>query len=214
MKNKTIIGLSGYAGSGKDLFCKILCRKGPEFVRKSLADNLKADLRDVILKEDNIDILNCSREEKDSVRPKLVEYAKAKRESTDGRYWLSLLNEEISSEDSSVCVTDIRYDDYEFDEVFWLRKELDGVLVHIERYDIINNNKKFLEAPNKEERRNEPKLRNKATYNLQWQTFSGSIEQIELEAGAYVDEFLAWLDGYNETFKGQSASVESEGPKV
>ena len=76
------------------------------------------------------------------------------------------------------------------------------------------DNKKFLEAPNEEERRNEPRLRNKATYTLQWQTFSGSIEQVELEAGAYVDEFLAWLDGYNETFKGQSTGVESEGPKV
>ena len=41
MKNKTIIGLSGYAGSGKDLFCEILCELRPEFKRKSLADKLK-----------------------------------------------------------------------------------------------------------------------------------------------------------------------------
>jgi len=201
MKNKTIIGVSGYAGSGKDLFYSVLCKKRPEFKRKSLADKLKENLRGKILQEDNIDILDCSREEKNSVRNKLVDYAKSKRLSTSGRYWLSLLDAEIKIEESSICITDIRYDDYEFDEVHWLLNELEGVLVHIERYDIINNNKKFFEAPNEEERRNEPRLKAKALYNLQWPSFSGSTENVEAEAGAYVDEFLAWLDGYNEAFK-------------
>jgi hypothetical protein len=201
MKNKMIIGVSGYAGSGKDLFYDVLCKRRPEFKRKSLADKLKQNLRDRILQEDNIDILNCSREEKDSVRGKLVDYAKSKREQSQGRHWLNLLDLEIKTEDSSICITDIRYDDYELDEVHWLTNELEGVLVHIERYDIINNNKKFFEAPNEEERRNEPKLKAKALYNLQWPSFSGSTESVEAEAGAYIDEFLAWLDGYDETFK-------------
>ena len=209
MKNKTIIGLSGYAGSGKDLFCEILCELRPEFKRKSLADKLKVALRDRILEESNIDVLSCSREEKNSVRYKLVEYAKEKRMATEGRYWISKLNQDVVQEDSCVCITDIRYDDYLHDEVYWLKEELDGILLHIERYDIINNNKKFLEAPNEEERRNDPKLKAKATYNLLWPSFTGTHEEIKRQAGGYVETFLAWLDKYNETVKGQSTGLES-----
>ena len=204
-----IIGLSGYAGSGKDLFCEVLCELRPEFKRKSLADKLKIDLRDRILKESNIDILNCSREEKDSVRDKLVDYAKEKRMDTDGRYWISKLNQDVVKEKSSICITDIRYDDYLHDEVYWLKEELGGVLVHIQRYDIINNNKKFFEAPNEEERRNDPRLKAKATYNLMWPSFTGTHEEIKKQAGGYTETFLAWLEKYNEAIKGQSTSMES-----
>ena len=214
MKNKTIIGLSGFAGSGKDLFYEVLHEKRPEFQRKSLADKLKLELRDRILKEDNIDILSCSREEKDQVRGKLVEYAKNKRVISRGRHWLNELDNEVRRTDSSVCITDVRYDEYDHDEAYWLTKELGGVLVHIKRYDIINNNKKYFEGPNEEERRNDPRLEAKATYNLEWPSFNGDIRLIRHQAGGFVDEFLAWLDRYNEKIKGQSTDMESESEEV
>ena len=211
MKNKTIIGLSGLAGSGKDLFYEVLCDKRPEFKRKSLADKLKLDLRQRILDEEGVDVLDCSREDKDKVRPKLVAYAKGKRESTNGRYWINQLYPEVNAEESSVCITDIRYDDYNHDEAYWLMKELDGVLVHIERYNTARDSERFIEAPNEEERRNDPRLRYKAMYNIQWPSFEGDHQRVKHQAGGFVDEFLVWLDGYNEKIKGQSASMESEG---
>ena len=213
-KNKTIIGLSGFAGSGKDLFCKVLCERRPEFKRKSLADKLKLDLRESILSEEGVDVLNCSREEKSKIRHRLVDYAKEKREASQGRYWVNQLSVEVDAEELSVCITDIRYDDYENDEVYWLTKEIGGILVHIERYDIINNNKKYFEGPNKEERRNDPKLKTRATYNVQWPSFEGSEQEVKAQAGGFVDEFLVWLDRYNEKVKGQPVSLESEGQKV
>ena len=211
MKNKTIIGLSGLAGSGKDLFCEVLCDKRPEFKRKSLADKLKLDLRQRILDEEGIDVLDCSREEKDKVRSRLVEYAKGKRESTDGRYWINQLFTEVNAEESPICITDIRYDDYNHDEAHWLMEELDGVLIHIERYNTARDSRRFIEAPNEEERRNDPRLKRKAMYNIQWPSFEGDHQRVKRQAGGFVDEFLVWLDGYNEKIKGQSASMESEG---
>ena len=205
-----VIGLSGFAGSGKDLFCEILCEKRPEFSRKSLGDNLKRDIRSEILKDYNIDILDCTREEKDKVRPKLIDFGREMREKSNGRHWINSLTEEFTEEDTHICVTDIRYDEYPADEVFWLKDELRGVLVHIERYDILNNNKKFVEAPNEDERRNDPILKAKATYNLQWHSFEGNEESVRKQAGAYVEAFLRWFDGYNESIKGQPASLEGE----
>ena len=128
------------------------------------------------------------------------------RTESKGRFWIEKLNQEVESMEDSICITDIRYDDYEFDEVYWLKKELNGVLVHIERFTILNNNKKIIEAANEEERRNDPKLREQASYNVQWPTFE---ENIEKHAGGYVNSFLAWLRNYDETIRGQSTNLES-----
>ena len=83
MRKKYVIGLSGLAKSGKDLFYKILSRQ-IKIKRHALADELKFALRERILKEDDIDILDCSSDQKDIVRPKLVEYAKKVRFSSKG----------------------------------------------------------------------------------------------------------------------------------
>ena len=204
-----VIGLSGVAGSGKDLFCELLVNSYPNMKRYSLADSLKSELRPYILQNTNIDILNCSRDQKDTVRPLLVKYAKEKRESSKGRHWLRKLNERMLPLKENVCITDIRYDDYDHDEVYWLKYELGGVLVHISRYEIINNNKKFCEAPNEEERRNNPKLIAKADYVIQWPTFDGGLEEVKPLAKREVDKFLDWLSDDQQT-KRQSVNMEGQ----
>ena len=185
--NTKIIGLSGVAGSGKDLFSKMLLERAPEYKKLSLASNLKTDLRQKIIDQYDIDIFNCSRKEKNSIRHELVNYGSRKRTESKGRFWIEKLNQEVESMEDSICITDIRYDDYEFDEVYWLKKELNGVLVHIERFTILNNNKKIIEAANEEERRNDPKLREQASYNVQWPTFE---ENIEKHAGGSVKSII------------------------
>jgi len=194
MRKKYVIGLSGLAKSGKDLFYKILSRQ-IKIKRHALADELKFALRERILKEDDIDILDCSSDQKDIVRPKLVEYAKKVRFSSKGRHWIETLNNKILPVSESICVTDVRYDDYENDEVHWLKNELNGILVHISKYEILNNNKKlFFEAPNEEERRNNPKLRDKADYIVEWPISSKQDpEEMEKELEPYVSEFVGWL---------------------
>ena len=207
MKKHTFLGISGTAGSGKDLFCKILLEKAPSFKKYSLANKLKEEMREPLLKKYDIDILNCSRNQKDQVRHELVSYGASKRRETQGRHWIEQLNPQLKDLTHPACITDIRYDDYDFDEAFWLKNELGGLLIHISRFEFLNNNKKFIEAPNEEERRNNPKLKDKADYLVEWPSFEDNIEEC---AGAYVDTFLQWLNGYNESFGKETIEVIKE----
>ena len=184
---KKVIGLSGVAGCGKDLFCKILLEESSGFKRFSLADKLKKDLREELKEDYGIDILDCSREEKDKVRPRLVEYGLKKRRLTAGRYWTTKLTSEILNFKKDVCITDIRYDEYDADELFWLNKELGGVLLHISKfYKDKNNNKIFHEAANEEERQNDPRLKANADYVIEWPIYQGSEEEIESKIRSHV----------------------------
>tara|TARA_Y100000310_G_scaffold334721_1_gene415079 strand:+ start:128 stop:769 length:642 start_codon:yes stop_codon:yes gene_type:complete len=188
-----VVGLSGLAGSGKDLFCEVLCEKDPTFVRYALADELKRGVRDLFIEEHDIDILNCSREEKDKIRPHLVEIAKERRIATEGRHWVNFLERRLIPLTDSVCITDVRYDDYDHDEVFWLRVQMDGVLVHISRYDLIDGEKVFLSPPNEEEKRNDPQIKDKADYVIEWPTFEGDKEALKAQVSERVSDFLSWL---------------------
>ena len=40
------------------------------------------------------------------------------------------------------------------------------------------------------------------------------MQSVKYQAGGFVDEFLVWLDRYNEKVKGQSIDMESEGEEV
>ena len=94
MKNKNIIGLGGVAGSGKDLFYSLLSQK-VDVKRFSLADELKRETYEWCMKHYNIDPVNCSREQKEIVRPFLVFHGGQKRNQTSGRYWIKKLNEKL-----------------------------------------------------------------------------------------------------------------------
>ena len=187
------IGLSGLAGAGKDLFYSLLSEE-MEIERFALADQLKSELRPRIFHETGVDVLDCSHGEKNSVRGLLVEYAKEKREGSNGRHWIRKLNLKMLPLQQSACITDIRYDDYDRDEVYWLKHELGGLLVHISKYQLINNNKKlFFEAPNEEERRNDPKLKAKSDYIVEWPALESHTEDARERLKPYASKFAKWL---------------------
>ena len=94
------IGISGAATVGKDTYYRLLkelCLEdfGVNVVRFALADVLKADLQNFIINKHGIDILNCSAEDKNKVRFELVNHARKMRQETNGRYWISKLDEVI-----------------------------------------------------------------------------------------------------------------------
>ena len=83
---------------------------------------------------------------------------------------LDTLTEEIKNflnqdPEHIAVITDIRYAEYEEDELFWLKKQLDGHLIHITMS--LDNNEK-LKAPNKEEEQNDPILKKHADYRVIW----------------------------------------------
>ena len=116
-----IFGLAGYAGCGKDTFYQvsksILAKNNIIAERLALADPLKENMRDFILDKCKIDILTCSRTEKDVIRPLLVAYGKVMRKLSNGRYWVELTDKLVKKSKADVIfITDLRYDVYKNDE--------------------------------------------------------------------------------------------------
>tara|TARA_Y100001938_G_scaffold131492_1_gene188657 strand:- start:14162 stop:14800 length:639 start_codon:yes stop_codon:yes gene_type:complete len=204
------IGLSGVAGAGKDLFFSMLSEK-IQCQRLSLADELKEDVKDWCLYNYGIDPTSCSREDKDVLRPFLVFHGMQKRNKSDGRYWIDRLQLKIKAleqkvknspfEDMYGVITDIRYDDYEWDEVGFLKNELNGCLVHILQYEEESDSNEGClyrhprQPANDEEARNDPKLKKKADFNIEWKFLeNGQIDKLT----PHVDDFVEWLKSKDE----------------
>lgn len=177
--SNTFFGIAGAATVGKDTYYKLLkqiCLEdyGVRVIRFALADILKESLRGFILDKHNIDILNCSSEQKNKVRFELVNYARVMRQGTKGRYWITKLNNEIEEykngsrfrKSDIFCVTDIRHFEYPHDEVFWLKEENKGILIYVEKYF---QDGSVCAPANDDERRNDPILRKSSDYLIRWQ---------------------------------------------
>jgi len=196
MTNK-IIGISGVAGSGKDTFYSLLSEVLP-CKQFSLADELKQEVNQWCKLHYRVDSVDCDREEKETIRPFLVAHGSAKRKLSGGRHWIDKLNDKIIKDKfrGFKVITDIRYDDYDNDEVSWLQNELNGVLVHVSQFSYVPDYgegaliKEFLEPANSEERQNDPKVKQKSDFQIEWEFLkSGQIDELS----PYVDNFIKWL---------------------
>jgi hypothetical protein len=191
MKTKRYIGISGVARSGKNLFCdiskKILAEKyGYKCSSYALAFYLKNDCKEFINDKLGLDVFTENTENKKVFRDMLVWYGDVKRKQTDGRYWTEKLQSDIDKDDSDVIfITDIRYNFYPKDEVYWIQKELNGKLIHISKYtygfpsnerrmrpEYDKNVKVYTEPANDHERWNDPKVKVAADYQLEWKHIS------------------------------------------
>ncbi len=185
------IGISGVAGCGKntlsEMIIKLLQRLELPYRELSIAKNLKQEISWVSRELYGINSSNCTREEKDTVRPLLVAHGEIKRKLSNGTYWTSLLNKELAPEKINI-ITDIRFNEYEKDEVYWLRNEINGVLIHLSRYDKVNGGKAYYPPANEAERRNEPLLKEEADFLLKWKTEKDPTKKINS-----VDKLLKWV---------------------
>ena len=75
-------------------------------------------------------------------------------------------------------ITDVRFDEYEKDEVYWVKNEINGVLIHIAKYEEINGKRIFLQPANAAEARNNPNLIDKADFVLNWPHEENKEKQI------------------------------------
>lgn len=185
--NKIYIGVSGFARSGKNLFCDIAEKVLKEKFNLSsktyaLAYLLKKDCEPFIQEKLGLSAFSEKTEDKNLFREMLVWYGGVKRKQTEGRYWTGLLHEELKKDSNDVnFISDIRYVEYSGDEIFWLKKELGGKLVHISKYTYgfptdgrhyrVNDLSKkiYTEAPNQHEAINDPKIRFLADYKVEWE---------------------------------------------
>jgi len=202
MQNNGVIGVSGVAGSGKDLFSsaleKELTSKGFKVLKLSLAAALKEEVREWCISNYQIDSVDCPRELKEKIRDFLVFHGTTKRNSTSGRHWIDILNSKIEEQKDNYdyfIISDVRYDDYSKDEVYWLKNEVNGILVHVQLYWVekrLNGLKKVFQEPaNTEEQRNDPKLLKKCDFDVTWELFEDVNKDKYTEE--YVVKFLEWL---------------------
>ena len=190
---KNVIGLGGIAQSGKDFFFTNLKKTTKRnVIRFAIADELKKELFSLIKNTYNVDIFNCSAEDKEKIRPMLLSHGKIRRNDSKGRYWINKISEKVKDaakdEKNIVVITDIRYDEFAEDEVDWVKKELNGFFVHISKYTEDKGVKVFGLPPNEDEAINNPKLIEKADYLIEWPD-----KLKEEQAKRYCNEVLIYI---------------------
>ena len=186
-----IIGLGGIAKSGKDFFFTNLKKTTKRnVIRFAIADELKKELFSLIKNTYNVDIFNCSAEDKEKIRPMLLSHGKIRRNESKGRHWINKISEKIKDaakdKENIVVITDVRYDEFANDEVDWVKKELNGFFVHISKYIEDKGVRVFGLPPNEDEAINNPRLIEKADYLIQWPDKLG-----EEQAKKYCNDVLA-----------------------
>ena len=197
--NKRVIGLSGVARAGKDTFATILeaklVSKGRRVLRIALAEPLKRDCKEFLSATLNVDAYSQIPADKNLIRPMFVWYGDAQRQKTNGRYWIDKADAKIKSTDYDYyIVTDVRYDAYERDELYWLQRELNGVVCHISRYHrLVDGIREFVLPPNDHERENDPKVKARANFVVEWESVNGkTVEELNVDPSlnAHVDAFM------------------------
>jgi len=169
-----IIAVSGVARAGKDTIANgladVLKDMNPslKILRVSFADDLKSEMRDFILEKFNIDTLSVDGKDKELIRPLLVAHGQVRRNQTQGRYWVDILEKKIQTINPDITIiSDLRFAEQDADELFWLKKN-NGKLIHVSRFNLIENKKQFVKPVNSDEKRNDPVLKNNSDFLISW----------------------------------------------
>jgi len=164
MKRK-LIGVSGYARSGKDTFFERsklhLEKEGKKCIRFAFADALKHEVDSLLKEHVGISAFTEKTSEKEIIRPLLVTYGTEIRRMLDPNCWIEKIQPNVIKElnqDKYVFITDVRFDN----EASWIKMN-GGIMVHIERFGVL--------PANNEEHRQRVKMKSKINYNISWPTF-------------------------------------------
>jgi len=195
-----VIGISGAARAGKDTLCRalirVLAKQGKNAIRKSIAgDTVKADLQELIERKFKLDSFTEITEEKEFMRPLLVEYGKMQRSKTKGRYFIEQFKPE---QDAINILPDIRYVEYPKDEVYWLKNEVNGFLIFLEREGVSD--------VNDTERVNNKIIREVADYKLKWTDLDENREEDRAKLDEYAQNILSFI--YISTVSKATISLE------
>jgi hypothetical protein len=195
------LALSGVATAGKDTFCRLLIRefasRGIVAKRFALADELKKKTAPFISELCSFDIFNCTAEQKELVRDLMVAVGKIKRAVSQGQYWTSLVSKQIQKAANEAdqpfvpVITDVRFDEYENDEVSWVKSQ-GGLLVHISRFDCDGN---LVPPANQSEELNNPKVISAADIRIVAQNVNTdermNLAELSPQVNRIVDYYLS-----------------------
>lgn len=181
MHKRKILGITGYAQSGKDTLFALLDRKFPhQFERFAFADQLKMDIGPFLKEKTGLDIYQLNVKEKNLIRPLLVAYGCLQRNlSKDGLYWVEKLEDNLNrnlywcNTNIIPIITDVRFPN---EAIFFKNREiydfrLIKVVKTIDGFPIA--------APNDEEFRNQPLVDPYVDLTITWPHVDGQIEKLE-----------------------------------
>jgi hypothetical protein len=186
-----LIGISGYARSGKDTFGLSLQRILKTYKINSeidaFANVLKKDIDPFLLDKFNISAFTKNDAEKFLIRPMLVAYGESKR-NQNPNYWIEQIEEK--SKNKLTIITDVRYEN----EAKWII-DSGGFLIHLNRQ---KEDGSYIEAPNSQEAKNNPKVADLASLKIVWQTVENNGLVDENTIDQIVESFICSCEDLTE----------------
>ena len=178
---KTVIGISGYARSGKDTLANILKSSFAENKIKakifSFAFALKNDIDSFCLSKIGISAFTEDTDQKSKIRPMLISYGQVQRGASSGTYWLKKLKPEIDqffeNGGGVAVVSDLRFKEFEFDETDFIKSYKNNAIITISR---IMENGMLNVAAHESELENLPRISKIADFELTWSTNNNKNE--------------------------------------
>lgn len=146
-----VIGVAGFARSGKDTFVtiarKILKENGYTSQQFSFARGLKEDLDPWLIEKYGISAWTTDAAEKALIRPFMVAHGCGKRIQTEGRYWIDKVDDMVTFSKHGFShsgvdplkhiyfISDVRFSN----EEKWLHEKWNGWLVHLKKYTMVDD---------------------------------------------------------------------------
>lgn len=191
-KDKVIVGVSGFARSGKNTLCDILnnfCKsKGLESKVFSFAFALRQDLNSFCTEKFGISAFTETSEEKNKIRPLLISYGEVQRNLSSGTYWLSKLKPEINNffknGGSVALISDLRFKVFDFDEIDFVRSYPNSLIYCVSR---IKENGEEVKAAHTSEAENFPKICKKSDVNCTWKTVQTNSQDLIFNAMPFLN---------------------------
>lgn len=144
MKNnskKLLIGVSGFARSGKDTFSSLVksefLKTGKNVKIFSFAFALKRDIDGFCSTKIGISALTEDSALKSIIRPILISYGQIQRHLSNGKYWIDILKPEVDAffegGGDIAIISDLRFKEFTFDEYDFIRSFENNLIFNISR---------------------------------------------------------------------------------
>ncbi len=178
-----MILISGYRFAGKDTLFTALKKIDNRFTRFAFADALKSELAPFIKSLYNIDIFNCTAEEKEKIRRLMIYHGEIRR-AEDPLYWVKVVEKKIQELDPKLIpvITDCRY----LNEFMYFNKLYDTFLIEVRKTPNLEPPQSELVA--------QPQLTTHANFILEWPNMNGNVELlspwVDIVYGDYCSKFI------------------------
>lgn len=195
-----VIGVTGLARAGKDIFCKIstdIIKKSNLRVKKyAFADTLKREVEPFLKNVCGVDVWTDDTEIKTDIRDFLVWYGTTFWRKREPNRWIKNVDIELEKDKNDVdvaLVSDVRYPN----EASWVHSR-DGYLIHVSKYtkESLDGGRTWKrvpqQAPNSQEATNDPLMNGVADFRVVWEDLGAGgkvkINMDELAGNMYLKE--------------------------